>query len=52
MVNLTRNKEHVEHYNTISKDIKFVSNSVIRLRILKEIDVKTSKMKELTCVSE
>lgn len=49
---MTRNKEHVEHYNTISKDIKFVSNSVIRLRILKELYEKPSNMKELTCVTD
>lgn len=49
---MTRNKEHLEHYNTIFKDIKFVSNSVIRLRILKELYEKPSNMKELTCATD
>ena len=39
--------EYLNNYNTISDDIKFVSNSLIRLKVLKALYEKPSNMKEL-----
>lgn len=40
--------EHLNNYNTISEDVKFVSNSLIRLKVLKALYEKPSNMKELS----
>lgn len=40
--------EYLNDYNTISEDIKFVSNSLIRLKVLKALYEKPSNMKELS----
>ena len=45
---MNRTKNHVRHYNKVSEDIKFVSNSLIRLRVLKALYDNPSNMKELT----
>lgn len=39
--------EYLNNYNTISDDVKFVSNSLIRLKVLKALYEKPSNMKEL-----
>ncbi len=40
--------EYLNDYNTISEDVKFVSNSLIRLKVLKALYEKPSNMKELS----
>ncbi|MBR4448144.1 winged helix-turn-helix domain-containing protein [Methanobrevibacter sp.] len=40
--------EYLNSYNTISDDVKFVSNSLIRLKVLKALYEKPSNMKELS----
>lgn len=40
--------EYINDYNTISEDVKFVSNSLIRLKVLKALYEKPSNMKELS----
>ena len=40
--------EYLNEYNTISEDVKFVSNSLIRLKVLKALYEKPSNMKDLS----
>lgn len=39
--------KYLENYNEISEDVKFVSNSIIRLKVLNALYEKPSNMKEL-----
>lgn len=39
--------KHLENYDEISEDVKFVSNSIIRLKVLNALYKKPSNMKEL-----
>lgn len=48
MVSLKNNGEYVKSYNVISDDVKFVSNSIIRLKVLKSLYNKPQNMKDLT----
>ena len=47
MITLDKNREYVKNYNAISNDVKFVSNSLIRLKVLKALYEKPLNMKEL-----
>lgn len=40
--------EYLESYNAISEDVKFVSNSLIRLKVLKALYENPSNMKDLS----
>ena len=40
--------EYLDSYNAISQDVKFISNSIIRLKVLKALYEKPSNMKELS----
>lgn len=42
------NVNYLKHYNKVSDDIKYVSNSLIRLKILNALYDKPSDMKQLT----
>ena len=39
--------EYLDNYNAISEDVKYVSNSIIRLKVLKALYEKPRNMKEL-----
>lgn len=48
VVNLKNNNKHIKYYNIVSEDIKFISNSLIRLKVLSALYDKPKDMKELT----
>ena len=48
MINLNKSYEYVKSYNTISEDVKFVSNSVNRLKVLKALYDRPQNMKDLS----
>ena len=42
---MNKNKNHIKSYNSVSEDIKFVSNSIIRLKILMTLIDEPKTMK-------
>ncbi len=49
---MNKTEKRINEYETVSEDIKFVSNSLIRLKILKELYEKPRNMKELTEITD
>lgn len=47
MVNVNKTEEYLENYDSISKGLKYVSNSVVRLKILALLYEQPQNMKEL-----
>ena len=48
MVNLNENKNYLKNYDSISEDVKFAANSIIRLKILAALYEKPQNIKELS----
>lgn len=48
MIILENNNEYLKSYNSVSEDVRYVSNSLIRLKVLKALYDKPQNMKELT----
>ena len=49
---LNENKNILEIYDSVSEDVKYVSNSIIRLRVLATLFEKPQNMKSLTEVTK
>lgn len=45
---MKENKNYIKHYNSVSQEVKYISNSLIRLKILAALYEKPRNMKELT----
>ena len=48
MVNLNENKNYLKNYDSISEDVKFAANSIIRLKILAALYEKPQNIKDLS----
>lgn len=47
MINLNENENYLKSYDKVSEEIKYVANSIIRLKILASLFEKPSNMKDL-----
>lgn len=48
MINLKENENYVKNYDSVSEDVRFAANSIIRLKILAALYEKPQNVKELT----